>query len=159
MNKEQILKQVKLIFSSYLKMLHLDYLPSASSVERHDEIEGFFYYTYIQKWYNYKINFEIIIEFVHYIQYPNRDIINKSTVFIQINKYNNGKLQAYLSVNDYLQLRGIEVGYIENYFGKTFDEKINSFFMFFYKKTDSKLLKILKGEDWLIIPTYWGNYK
>jgi hypothetical protein len=31
--------------------------------------------------------------------------------------------------------------------------------MFFYKKTDSKLLKILKGEDWLIIPTYWGNYK
>ena len=85
--------------------------------------------------------------------------INKSTVFIQINKYNNGKLQAYLSVNDYLQLRGIEVGYIENYFGKTFDEKINSFFMFFYKKTDSKLLKILKGEDWLIIPTYWGNYK
>ena len=142
MNKEQILKQVKLIFSSYLKKLHLDYLPSASSVERHDEIEGFFYY-----------------EFVHYIQYPNRDIINKSTVFIQINKYNNGKLQAYLSVNDYLQLRGIEVGYIENYFGKTFDEKINSFFMFFYKKTDSKLLKILKGEDWLIIPTYWGNYK
>lgn len=42
MNKEQILKQVKLIFSSYLKKLHLDYLPSASSVERHDEIEGFF---------------------------------------------------------------------------------------------------------------------
>ena len=154
MNKEQILKQVKLIFSSYLKKLHLDYLPSASSVERHDEIEGFFYYTYIQKWYNYKINFEIIIEFVHYIQYPNRDIINKSTVFIQINKYNNGKLQAYLSVNDYLQLRGIEVGYIENYFGKTFDEKINSFFMFFYKKTDSKFLKILKWEDWLIILIY-----
>lgn len=144
----------------YFQRLNLNYRFESNKIEERDSVKGFYYKTYTQIWNQIDSNLKLSFIFVFYVDHPNKEMINNMTILIQLNKYEGEVLHKYLNINDYFEkILKMPIKILNDYWGVSGDEKINTFFEWFFDNCDKKLIKILKGKDWIDIPFDWHEYK
>lgn len=90
---------------------------------------------------------------------------DKTIVFLRLyKKGTEGLYSGGLSFFDYFsKLKNIEEPnskfILDNYNGLDTNEKLSNFFEWLTSVTDTQLINILQGQDWVDIPFDWGGYR
>jgi len=135
----------------FIRKYNLNYDFKEQYVEVNDKIKGRNYKTYNQIWSNISLTLEVNFKITSYT-----DSNSKSLIYIHIYKYKELELQKWIDIGDYLkQKRNISIMRLEDYSGETIDEKIVSFFIWFEKNIDKKLINIIKGKGWVDTHLDW----